>query len=43
MGDEHMETVDALYDACPGAIPYTKRIGYTAAVVIGGRLKRDAA
>ncbi|HEY3330154.1 MAG TPA: hypothetical protein VGK19_09060 [Capsulimonadaceae bacterium] len=42
LGDDHLATVDALYAAFPDAVPYTKRIGYKSAVVIGGRLKREA-
>ena len=41
VGDEHIATVDALREARPDAVVYTKRIGYTALAVMGGRMKRE--
>lgn len=41
LGDDHRATVRAFLAERPSAVLYTKLIGYTAAVAIGGRLLRE--
>ena len=41
VGDEHIATVDALRAARPDAVVYTKKIGYAALAVMGGRMRRE--
>lgn len=38
IGDDHLDTVNALYRRIPNAIPCVLKIGYAATDVIGGRL-----
>ena len=42
LGDESTEPVRRLKIRRPGSIIYTKRIGYAAVAVIGGRVKRES-
>jgi hypothetical protein len=41
VGEDHIATVDSLRSTRPDAIIYTKRIGFEAFAVMGGRMRRE--